>query len=127
VRHTDDRVRDSAVASFIEAGREIAARRNLAADFELRLNQPAVPMDAALTADLEEAVAAAGYPLHSMSSGAGHDAMVLADRVPVAMLFLRTPGGLSHHPDETVREEDVAAALAVGAAFLERVAGEPGD
>ncbi len=28
------------------------------------------------------------------------------------MLFLRSPGGLSHHPDETVREEDVAAALA---------------
>ena len=36
-----------------------------------------------------------------------------------AMLFLRSPGGISHHPDETVREDDVAAALAVGQTILE--------
>ena len=53
-----------------------------------------------------------------MPSGAGHDAMVMAARVPTAMLFLRSPGGISHHPDETVREEDVEAALQVGASFL---------
>jgi allantoate deiminase len=35
------------------------------------------------------------------------------------MLFLRSPGGISHHPDETVREEDVDAALSAGACFLE--------
>ena len=28
-------------------------------------------------------------------------------------------GGISHHPDETVREEDVEAALAVATAFLD--------
>ena len=48
-----------------------------------------------------------------MPSGAGHDAMVMAARVPTAMLFLRSPGGISHHPDEAVREEDVEAALHV--------------
>jgi allantoate deiminase len=57
-----------------------------------------------------------------MASGAGHDAMVLAAELPVAMLFLRTPGGISHHPDETVREEDVEAALRVGDAFLDGLA-----
>ncbi len=41
--------------------------------------------------------------------------MMLATKVPAAMLFLRSPGGISHHPDETVLAEDVAAALAVGA------------
>ena len=35
-----------------------------------------------------------------MPSGAGHDAMIMAGRMPTAMLFLRSPGGLSHHPDE---------------------------
>jgi len=55
------------------------------------------------------------------------DPKVLAERLPVAMLFLRTPGGLSHHPDEAVLEEDVEAALTVGTAFLERVARVPGD
>jgi allantoate deiminase len=35
---------------------------------------------------------------------------------------LRSPGGISHHPDETVREEDVEAALKVGRKFLEILA-----
>jgi allantoate deiminase len=38
------------------------------------------------------------------------------------MLFLRSPGGISHHPAEAVREEDVEAALHVGRKFLERLA-----
>lgn len=38
------------------------------------------------------------------------------------MLFLRSPGGISHHPDESVLPEDVEAALAVGARFLEQYA-----
>jgi allantoate deiminase len=53
-----------------------------------------------------------------MYSGAGHDAMILAPNVPTTMLFLRSPGGLSHHPAETVLEEDVAATLNVVLAFL---------
>jgi allantoate deiminase len=53
-----------------------------------------------------------------MTSGAGHDAMVVARRVPAAILFLRTPGGLSHDPDETVLPADVEAALATGVEFL---------
>jgi len=47
---------------------------------------------------------------------------VMAARVPTAMLFLRSPGGISHHPDETVREEDVEAALQTGGKFLARFA-----
>ena len=38
--------------------------------------------------------------------------MILAPHVPTTMLFVRSPGGLSHHPEESVREEDVKAALA---------------
>jgi allantoate deiminase len=45
--------------------------------------------------------------------------------MPVAMLFLRSPGGVSHHPDEAVREEDVAAALAAGRRFLDLLAERP--
>ena len=49
--------------------------------------------------------------------------MVMATRMPVAMLFVRSPGGISHHPDETVRVEDVAAAIAVGRACIVNLAG----
>jgi allantoate deiminase len=70
---------------------------------------------------LERAVGNSGHPIHRMASGAGHDAMIVARRMPAAMLFLRSPGGISHHPDETVLEEDAAAALEVGMRFLEQL------
>jgi len=79
-------------------------------------------MDAPLIAMLARALEAAGAPMTVMSSGAGHDAMVLAPYMPAAMLFIRTPGGISHHPDESVGESDVAIALAAGANFLNELA-----
>jgi allantoate deiminase len=56
-----------------------------------------------------------------MRSGAGHDAMVMAKQMPAAMLFLRSPGGISHHPDESVLAQDVAAALETGLHFLDQL------
>jgi allantoate deiminase len=80
-------------------------------------------MDPQLVAVLARALDAAGAPMTVMSSGAGHDAMVLAAYMPAAMLFIRTPGGISHHPDESVNEGDVAVALATGMNFLNELAG----
>jgi allantoate deiminase len=65
-----------------------------------------------------DAIRGIGIDPVSMVSGAGHDAMILAERVPSTMIFLRSPGGISHHPDESVRPEDVENALAAGLAFL---------
>jgi allantoate deiminase len=83
-------------------------------------------MDKRLTAFLTDAIEAAGFPVKTMPSGAGHDAMVMASRMPTAMLFLRSPGGISHHPSEAVLEEDVEASLLVGREFLKRLAKEIG-
>jgi len=54
-----------------------------------------------------------------MTSGAGHDAMIVARRVPTSVVFLRSPGGLSHHPDESVLLGDVEAAYRAGLEFLQ--------
>jgi allantoate deiminase len=78
-------------------------------------------MDSSIAAMLDRAVERAGYPAHRMASGAGHDAMILAPRMPSGMLFLRCAGGISHHPDESIREEDVAAALETGVIFLDQL------
>jgi allantoate deiminase len=121
VRHTKDEVRAAAVKHLLDAAQQIAARRGLAASSELSLNQAAVAMDARLIEMLGCAVRDGGYPEHRMHSGAGHDAMVMAERMPAAMLFLRSPGGISHHPDEAVLEADVAAALATGLHFVDQL------
>ena len=70
---------------------------------------------------LDRALEQSGAPPHRMSSGAGHDAMVLAAKMPAGMLFLRCEGGISHHPAENVREDDVAAALEAGLEFLDEL------
>ena len=124
VRHAIDSTRKEAVEKLIESAGAIAARRGLAVKRTRQLDQPAVPMDERLTSFLADAIEAAGFPVKQMPSGAGHDAMVMATRLPTAMLFLRTPGGISHHPDESVLEEDVEASLRVGRKFLERLAAE---
>ena len=51
-------------------------------------------------------------------SRAGHDGMAVVALTPIAMLFLRCRGGVSHHPDEHVRTSDVAAALDAFAAAV---------
>jgi allantoate deiminase len=79
-------------------------------------------MDPRLTTALDRAVARAGAPSHRLASGAGHDAMIMASRMPVSMLFVRSPGGVSHHPDERVEVDDVALALRAGLEFLEELA-----
>jgi allantoate deiminase len=124
VRHATDSTRKEAIEKLIESADAIAARRSLTVKRTRQMDQPAVPMDERLTSFLADAIEAIGLPVKMMSSGAGHDAMVMAARVPTAMLFLRSPGGISHHPDEAVLEEDVEASLRVGRKFLERWAAE---
>jgi allantoate deiminase len=124
VRHAIDSTRKEAIEKLIESADAIAARRSLTVKRTRQMDQPAVPMDERMTSFLADAIEAVGLPVKMMPSGAGHDAMVMAARVPTAMLFLRSPGGISHHPDEAVLEEDVEASLRVGRKFLERWAAE---
>ncbi|MGD0157303.1 MAG: allantoate amidohydrolase [Terracidiphilus sp.] len=124
VRHADDATRQAAVESLVAQAQTIADKRGLSLQCAHQMDQPAVPMDERLTAHLAESIQAAGFAVKRLPSGAGHDAMVMAARVPTAMLFLRSPGGISHHPDESVLETDVEAALQVGAKFLARLATE---
>ena len=113
LRHPSDESRHAAVAVLLTKAQHAADLRGVTVKATIASEQQSVPMDAALTASLSAAAERAGYPSELMFSGAGHDAMILAPHVPSAMLFLRSPGGLSHHPDESVREEDVEAALTV--------------
>ena len=116
VRHARDGERRRMTECILGGAREIALRRGLSVEWEQKLDQPAVDLECEA---LERAVEAAGYTVHRMVSGAGHDAMILAPKVPAALLFLRSPGGISHHPDENVLPADVEAALAAGAKYLE--------
>ena len=121
VRAARDSIRETAVTELLHQAQAIATRRGLKLESKRLMDHPAVPMDEQLTALLALAVEAAGHPARRMPSGAGHDAMVLGTRLPSAMLFLRSPGGISHHPDESVLEPDVEAALQASLLFLRQL------
>lgn len=118
VRHPDDAKRAKAVVDLIANAEAAARARQVLLTHETLLEQSAVRMNADLVLLLQKAVTSAGHVPHVMPSGAGHDAMILAPQLPAVMLFLPSPGGLSHHPEEAVLAEDIEAALQTVLEFL---------
>ena len=127
VRHAEDATREAACRALRQRAVAIAAARGLDAAWEPVQATGAVRCSPALTAPLTEAVAEVAGRAQELVSGAGHDAAMLAAVAPVAMLFVRCAGGISHHPDEAVAPADVAAALDVSGRFLERLTAAAGE
>jgi allantoate deiminase len=125
VRHGSDQVRQSAVARLIHEAEEICRQRGLSVNSKTRMDQPAIAMDPVLTEQVETAIRKSGCEPVRMVSGAGHDAMILADKVPSSMIFLRTLGGISHDPAEFVSVDDVAKAIECGLHLLDQLAALP--
>jgi allantoate deiminase len=122
IRHGSDEIRTHAVKDLVRQAQQIAGRRELRVQWKTMLEQPAVAMDSFLVAEIERAIGETGAAPHRMVSGAGHDAMILAEQVPAAMIFLRTPGGISHDPSESVAVEDVEKAIECGMHLLDQLA-----
>jgi allantoate deiminase len=125
VRHGDDATRERAVAKLLEIAAAIGHDRRCSFHVERREQHAATKSNDRLTSTLAAAAESLGHLPLRMVSGAGHDAVVMAGVCPMTMLFVRSIGGISHHPDEAVHPADVHAALDVMVAFLERLAGEP--
>src|SRR5262245_26003515 len=119
VRHAEDGEREAAVSALHERAREAAAARGVVVAWDELQVTSAVPCSPQLTDALAAAVEAAGHAAPRLASGAGHDAVMMAALAPVAMLFVRCKEGISHHPDESVRADDVAAAIDATTRFLE--------
>jgi hydantoinase/carbamoylase family amidase len=98
------------IAAFAQ---EAARRRGMTADYRERQTLPATPMDERIVAALEDAAKATGEPYMRMHSGAAHDTMCVADRVPTAMVFVPCKDGISHHPDEDASPADAALAAEI--------------
>ncbi len=122
LRHRSDEIRLRIAAEIAQRAEGIAKRRSLQVQKRELLSQRAVEMDKFLVGEIENAMRSLGCQPHRMVSGAGHDAMILAEKVPAAMVFLRTPGGISHDPEESVLTEDVAKAIDCGLHLLEQLA-----
>jgi allantoate deiminase len=121
VRHERDGVRVAAVGQIREAAADLGRQRGLNVEWETLVDEPSRPLDPAWIDRLRQLI---GAP--SLVSGAGHDAAVLSTFAPCALLFVRSPGGVSHHPEEAVARGDVAAAIEAMTAFVRSLAADAG-
>lgn len=122
VRHADDEIRLEAVTDLCKLARQHGEAEDIAFTVTDREDQRAVAMNRDLTSVLSSAIQDAGHEAFTMLSGAGHDAVPMARRFPTAMLFIRQPNGISHHPDEDVTQSDIADAIHVLTCFVSRLA-----
>ena len=119
IRAPENDQRKAAVAALKEKLAAIAKRRGLELEIELLYEEGAVACDARLMDQLDAAIARQGIRALRLPSGAGHDAMALSALCPIAMLFVRCGGGISHNPLESITAEDAEAAARVFLDFLE--------
>ncbi len=124
VRHAADETREQALAHLLASARQIAVTHRVEFQLIEQTSQGSTAVDERLKKSLADSIEDCGHRLIALPSGAGHDAVVMAEKFPMAMLFIRHPGGVSHHPDERVEASDVAVAIEVVSKFISRVSRE---
>ncbi len=120
VRHIDNTVRERTSVALHKKAIEIGARRGVIVEWRQVQGSTTIACAPEINAILSRAIESLGYEVLSLPSGAGHDAVVMSTLAPVAMLFVRCKGGISHNPAESVAVEDVAVALDVLEEFVRR-------
>ncbi|MFO1049579.1 MAG: allantoate amidohydrolase [Geminicoccaceae bacterium] len=123
IRAPSDADRNRATEELVTAFATLAARRHVRAKVEKFYDEPAVTCDPALVGALEAAVRRAGLEPHRLPSGAGHDGLAIATLCPIAMLFVRCKGGISHNPAESITTRDADVATRILLDFLRHFEG----
>lgn len=98
--------------------RECAGKAGLEVTQRAPSQAAPVNMDFAMRGLLERCFSKVGLPVFHMNSGAGHDAQIFAQKLPAAMLFAPSRGGLSHCREEFTREEDLQRACGILCGFI---------
>ncbi|TMK38495.1 MAG: allantoate amidohydrolase [Alphaproteobacteria bacterium] len=119
IRAPTDEHRKRAVADIVRRIEAIAKRRKLALQLDVTHENRTVPCAPWLQQQVAQAIAAEGYRVFELPSGAGHDGMAMIDIADVGMVFVRCRGGISHHPDEHVELADADAGARVLLGLIE--------
>jgi hydantoinase/carbamoylase family amidase len=110
LRDVDPDLQRRAARTVLDAAGKIAARRGVRVTPEVLSEQPPIVLSAWPRAILSDECRARRVAFRVLPSGAGHDAAVVARRVPAAMIFIPCVDGVSHSPNEQASPEDIALA-----------------
>ncbi len=123
-RSSSDDKRKAAIELIKADAQRIGVKRKLEFAFEPFHETSTTACTPELQALMEDAIASLGYQSIRLPSGAGHDAQVMAKLCPMAMLFVRCRGGISHNPAEFASEADIGLSVAALVGFIEKLAVE---
>jgi N-carbamoyl-L-amino-acid hydrolase len=116
LRNTDDRLLHEAEQSLAEFVRQLAADEGIEVESERLARFAPVRFDEGIVSLIEKGAATLGHGIRRMTSGAGHDAQMMARICPTAMIFVPSVNGISHNPREHTDPEH----LRLGADLLMR-------
>lgn len=122
-------IRDPSLATMESLGAEairLAEAANAAGPCRVEITQTSRTEPTTMDAAFQEAIATAaakhvGEGWMRMHSGAGHDAQILARRMPAGMMFVPSIGGVSHHFTEDTAEDDIVLGCQVFADAAEAI------
>lgn len=95
---------EAALARYLE---ELSAAEGVTVSVERLARFEPVMFDAGMVELIEASAMARGLASRRMTSGAGHDAQMIARIAPTAMIFVPSIGGISHNPRERTPDADL--------------------
>lgn len=112
-RHPSDTEIDKLIAAFTREADAIAHTCGVKLELTPLFKIPAQPFDPECIDLVRQGAAKCGYSAREIVSGAGHDAVYVARRVPTAMIFTPCKDGLSHNEAESILPEEAEAGCQV--------------
>ena len=119
VRAPRDDLREKAVSSILSEIEGIGKKRAVSIGIERLQSQGVAACAEWLMQQMDAAVAAEGFPVRRLPSGAGHDGMAIQAIADICMLFVRCKDGISHNPAESITEADAGAGARAFLRFIE--------
>ena len=113
IRSVSNETRDQAVKEIFRRLKKVCEQRHLQWQVRQIHEADAVHCAQWLQQLQRNTLDTLAFDTHTLPSGAGHDAMALANITDIGMYFIRCKGGISHHPDESVTPDDVAVSVNV--------------
>ena len=109
IRSWDDELKKGAWEEIRQEFLQISENRGCPVRMDLIWDIPHTVFEPRLVERVEKVASQLGYGIHSMVSGAGHDAAYVSRVAPTAMIFVPSIGGRSHVEVENTRWEDCEA------------------
>jgi N-carbamoyl-L-amino-acid hydrolase len=119
----EDRLREeeTALTNFLEI---LSTEEQVGISVERLARFEPVKFDQGIVGLIEKAARNRGLACRRMTSGAGHDAQMIARIAPSAMIFVPSIGGISHNPKEYTADEDLVAGTNILLDVVRRLATE---